>query len=109
MNVAGPGNTADPAWRYVKTANDPGANHTPGGAYAYRNAGPTAANTYAPNVCAELQAPPLTVGATSLNLRYWERHQLEYHWDGVAVEYAVNGGPWTDAPAPSNSPAAGCS
>ena len=109
LNVAGPGDTTDPAWRYVKTANDAGANHTPGGAYAYRNAGPAAGNTYAPNVCAELQAPPLTVGATSLNLRYWERHQIEYHWDGVAVEYAVNGGPWTDVPAPSNSAAAGCS
>ena len=108
LNVAGPGNTGDPAWRYVKTTNDGGANHTPGGAYAYRNAGPAAANLYAPNVCAEMQSPPLTVGATTVNLRYWERHQVEYNWDGVAVEYAVNGGAWTDVPAPSNSAVTGC-
>jgi hypothetical protein len=108
LNVAGPGDTVDPAWRYVKTSNDPGANHTPGGVYAYRNAGPGAGNTYAPNVCAEMQAPPLTVGATAVNLRYWERHQVEYHWDGIAVEYAVNGGAWNDVPPPSNSTAAGC-
>jgi len=108
LNVAGPGDTGNPVWRYVKTANDPGANHTPGGAYAYRNAGPAASNIYAPDVCAEMQAPPLTVGATSVNLKYWERHQVEYHWDAVAVEYSVNGGAFTDVPAPSNSAALGC-
>jgi hypothetical protein len=42
-------------------------------------------------------------------LKYWERHQIEYHWDAIAVEYSVNGGGWTDAPAPSNSAALGCS
>ena len=108
LNVPGSGDTGDQVWRFVKTSNDPGANHTPGGAYAYRNAGPTAGNNYLPNVCAELQAPPLTVGAASVNLQYWERHQVEYHWDAIAVEYAVNGGAWTDVPAPSNSAAADC-
>jgi hypothetical protein len=108
LNVAGSGDTDDPAWRFVTTADDPGANHTPGGAYAYRNAGPAAADTYRANVCAELQVPPLTVGATTVNLKYWERHQIDYHWDTIAVEYAVNGGAWTDAPAPSNGAASGC-
>ena len=108
QNVAGAGDTSDQAWRFVKTASDPGANHTPGGAYAYRNAGPAAGNTYAFNGCAEMQSPPLTAGATTVNLQYWERHQIEYHWDALAVEYSVNGGAWTDVPAPSNSPAAGC-
>jgi hypothetical protein len=108
LNVAGAGDTADQAWRFVKTADDAGANHTSGGAYAYRNAGPAAANVYSSNVCSELQTPPLTVGATSANLQFWERHQIEYHWDGVAVEYSLNGGAWTDVPAPSNSPGAGC-
>jgi hypothetical protein len=42
-------------------------------------------------------------------LQYWERHQLEYNWDGIAVEYSVNAGPWTDVPAPSNSGVDGCS
>jgi len=92
----------------VKTANDAGANHTPGGGYAYRNAGPAAINTYAPNSCSEMRTPPLTVAATTVNLQYWERHQVEYHWDAVAVEYSVNGGAFTDVPAPSNSEAAGC-
>jgi hypothetical protein len=109
LNVAGPGNTSDQAWRYVKTANDPDANHTPGGAYAYRNAGPAASNIYGPDICAEMQSPPLTVGASTVNLRYWERHQVEYLWDGIAVEYAINGGDFVDVPAPSNSAAAGCS
>ncbi len=108
LNVAGGGNTGDQAWRLVKTVNDPGANHTPGGGYAYRNAGPTAGSTYAPAACAEMQVPSLTAAATTVNLQYWERHQLEYHWDAVAVEYSVNGGAWTDVPDPSNSEAAGC-
>jgi hypothetical protein len=107
-NVAGGGNTADQAWRFVKTADDAGANHTGGGAYAYRNTGPTAADIYLPGVCAEIQTPPLTVAATTTTLQYWERHQLEYHWDGIVVEYSRNGGPWTPAPAPSNATAAGC-
>jgi len=62
-----------------------------------------------PDVCAEMQTPALTVGSTGVNLQYWERHQMEYHWDGVAVEYSRNGGAWTDVPAPSNSTGAGCS
>jgi hypothetical protein len=41
-------------------------------------------------------------------LKYWERHQIEYHRDAVAVEYSVNGGPWNDVPAPSNNAADGC-
>jgi hypothetical protein len=109
LNVFGPGDSGNPAWRLVKTANDAGANHTPGGAYAYRNAGPGPGNTYAPDTCAEIQAPSLTAAGTAVNLQYWERHQVEYHWDAIAVEYSVNGGLWTDVPAPSNSAASGCS
>jgi hypothetical protein len=100
--------TGATAWRLVKTVDDPGANHTPGGAFAYRNAGPAANNTYPPFTCAQLQAPPLTVASSTVNLKYWERHQVEYHWDAIAVEYSVNGGPWTDVPAPSSSPDEGC-
>ena len=65
---------------------------------------PPAACT-APNTCAEMQTPPLTRrGARRSTCKYWERHQIEYHWDGIAVEYSVNGGAWTDVPAPSNAP-----
>jgi hypothetical protein len=108
LNVGGPGDNGDQVWRYVKTVNDSGANHTPGGGYAYRNAGPAASNTYLPNTCAEMQSPPLTIAAPTVDLQYWERHQLEYHWDGIAVEYAVNGGVWTDVPPPSSDTGAGC-
>ena len=108
LNVADLGDTADQAWRFVSTATDAGANHTSGGAYAYRNTGPASGTIYLPNVCAEMQSPGLTVGATTLNLQYWERHQLEYHWDGIAVEYQVNGLDWNDVPTPSNSTALGC-
>ena len=108
-NAPGDGNNAVPAWRFVKTANDAGANHTPGGAYAYRNAGPAAGDAYVPSACAEIQTPSLTAGTDSLNLTYWERHQIEYHWDGVIVEASINFGPWTTVPAPSNSIPAGCS
>jgi hypothetical protein len=55
-----------------------------------------------------MQTPPQTIGAATVGLKYWERHQIEYHWDGLAVEYAVNGGPWSVVPAPSNNPADGC-
>jgi hypothetical protein len=108
LNVAGPNETGEQIWRFVKVADDPGANHTPGGAYAYRNAGPTAAAKYAANTCAEMQSPVLTAAAPTLDLQYWERHQIEYHWDGIAVEYAVNGGAWNDVPPPSNDTGAGC-
>ncbi|HZN04486.1 MAG TPA: hypothetical protein VFD06_12965 [Candidatus Polarisedimenticolia bacterium] len=108
-NAPGEGNSPEPAWRFVKTANDPGANHTTGGAYAYRNAGPAAGDAYLPLICAEMRTPPIPVGASSVNLTYWERHQLEYHWDGVVVEFSLNDGAWTTVPAPSNSILAGCS
>ena len=107
LNTTGTGNTADPAWRIVRTADDSGANHTPGGSYAYRNAGPGASAIYSSNECAVAQTPVLTVGSTQVNLTYWERHQLEHNWDGVAIEYSRNGGAWTDMPAPSNT-ASGC-
>ncbi len=108
LNPSGSGNTADPAWRIVRTADDPGANHTPGGAYAYRNTGPGPNAIYSSNVCAVAETPALIVGAATLNLTYWERHQFEKGWDGVAIEYSRNGGVWTDLPAPSNSVPDGC-
>jgi hypothetical protein len=107
LNVGDESGT-DPVWRYVKTSDDPGANHTAGGAFAYRNAGPGASNTYAPNTCSEMQTPPLVADATTINLAYWERHQIEYHWDAIAIEYSVDGGDWIDAPPPSSSAADGC-
>ncbi len=105
LNAGNPGNVI---WRFVNTANDAGANHTPGGMSAYRNAGPNASNTYADSACAIAQTPVLKVGVTALNLTYWERHQLEKGWDGVAVEFSRNGGAWTSMAAPSNSAANGC-
>ena len=100
--------STDQVWRFVKTANDAGANHTPGGAYAYRNAGPTAADKYADLTCSIAETPALTATGGGLNLTYWERHQLEKGWDGVVVEYSVNGGAWNTVPAPSNNPGDGC-
>ncbi|HEX8078360.1 MAG TPA: dockerin type I repeat-containing protein, partial [Chthoniobacterales bacterium] len=108
LNAAGVGNILDPVWRFVRSAEDAGANHTLNGDFAYRNAGPAANDNYGSSQCAAAQTPVLTVGGTSLNLTYWERHQLEKGWDGVAIEYSRNGGPWTDVPAPSNATADGC-
>jgi len=108
LNTPGPGNIADLVWRFVKTAEDPGANHTPGGIYAYRNAGPGPNANHGDLQCAAAETPVLTVGSTTLNLTYWERHQMEKGWDGVAIEYSRNGGPWTDVPAPSNAAGDGC-
>jgi len=108
LNVAGAGDTADQSWRIVKTADDSGANHTPGGSYAYRNAGPGPNATYTANTCSEMQSPPLTIETPTSNLEYWERHDIEYHWDAIAVEYAVNGGPWNDVAPPSNAAGDGC-
>ena len=108
LNPNETGNTADPTWRIVRTADDPGANHTAGGAYAYRTAGPGPNAIYSSNLCSVAETPPLVVGSTSLNLTYWERHQMEKGWDGLAIEYSRNGGPWTDVPAPSSSTTDGC-
>ena len=96
------------AWRILSTGQDPGANHTPGGDFGYRNAGPGANENYGDLECSTAETPVLTVGAATLNLTYWERHQFENGWDGVAIEYSRNGGAWTDMPAPSNSTADGC-
>jgi hypothetical protein len=109
LNVGGPGDNGDRVWRFVKTVDDAGANHTPGGGYAYRNAGPAATNTYLPDTCAEMQTPPLTAASSTVNLQYWERHQIEYHWDAIAIEYSVDGAEWNDVPPPSNNAGAGCS
>ncbi len=100
--------TGDPAWRFVKTSDDPGANHTPGGAFAYRTAGPLPTDLYASNTCSSAETPTLTVASDTINLTYWERHQLEQGWDGIAVEYSRNGGAWTTITPPSNLPAVGC-
>ena len=108
LNTTDPGNTSDPTWRIVRTADDPDANHTPSGAYAYRNAGPGPNAIYGANLCSAAETPVLTVGSSTINLTYWERHQMEKGWDGVAIEYSRNGGPWTDVPAPSNSTGDGC-
>jgi hypothetical protein len=108
LNTQTAGNTADLAWRFVSSGADPGANHTPNGDHAYRNAGPAPNDNYGSNQCAAAETPVLIVGATSLNLTYWERHQLEKGWDGVAIEYSRNGGPWIDVPAPSNATGDGC-
>ena len=108
LNAPGEKVVPEPVWRFVRLANDPGANHTPAGDFAYRNAGPGPNDIYGSNQCAVAQTPVLKVSATSLNLTYWERHQLEKGWDGVAIEYSRNGGPWTDVPAPSNATADGC-
>jgi hypothetical protein len=108
LNTIGAGNSSDPAWRIIRTAEDPGANHTPGGDFAYRNAGPGPDANYGDLQCSAAETPVLTVGSATLNLMYWERHQFEKNWDGVAIEYSRNGGPWTDLPAPSNATADGC-
>jgi hypothetical protein len=108
LNVPGGGNTGDRAWRFVRVADDAGANHTPNGDFAYRNAGPAANDIYGSNQCVAAETPVLTVGASTVNLTYWERHQIEKGWDGVAIEYSRNGGAWTDVPAPSNATADGC-
>ena len=101
-------NSVSQVWRYITTATDPGANHTAGGSYAYRTAGPAPTATYSSNACAAAETPTLTVGATTINLTYWERHNLEIGWDGVVVEYSRNGGAWTTVTVPNNLPASGC-
>jgi hypothetical protein len=108
LNVSGSGNTTNPNWRIVTTGDDPGANHTPGGDFAYRNTGPGPDAIYDDLQCSAAETPVLTVGANNVNLTYWERHQFENGWDGVALEYSRNGGAWVDLPAPSNSTADGC-
>jgi uncharacterized repeat protein (TIGR01451 family) len=102
------GGGPDPIWRFINSTADAGANHTPGGSFAYRTAGPGPSAQYTDDACAIAQTPVLTVGSTTLNLTYWERHQLEKGWDGVVIEFSRNGGAWTTVPTPSNATADGC-
>ncbi len=94
-------NTPGQDWRYISTATDAGANSTAGGRFAYRTAGPLASSIYADKVCTELRGPVLIAGAGNVALSYKERHNQEYQWDGIFVEYSVNGGAWIQAPNPA--------
>ncbi|HEV2063755.1 MAG TPA: S8 family serine peptidase [Thermoanaerobaculia bacterium] len=66
------------------------------GARSY-HCGPEQGN-YAPNLCAALTTPDLTLGTGSA-LTYWARYNCEYQWDGVVVEISSDGGAtWVNLP-----------
>jgi hypothetical protein len=69
-------------------------NFASAGTYSYRNA-PDAATTYAPDTCAELTSPVFHLPAGTSVLSFKARYNLESNWDGVVLEAAVDGGPFT--------------
>ena len=63
------------------------ASQAQAGTYSY-HPGPDS-GSYAPNVCAALTSPTLSLTAGAV-LSYWVRYNVEYQWDGVVVEIASN-------------------
>lgn len=65
-------------------------NHTPNGRYCYslsKNGEP-----YPNSVCASLYSPKIKVASSDSEFSYYTKYNLEYGWDGVAVEISEDGG-----------------
>jgi hypothetical protein len=80
----------DKPWRVSNQQN-----HTSGGGFAYHSA--SDGQTYPSLTCAAATTPQIALQAGQApSLSYWERHNLEFQWDGVIVEISTNaGGSWT--------------
>lgn len=87
--------TREGSWSIVSTADS--ATYVHSGTYAYKTSPGT--TSYPSNACAAAITPTLTIGTANPTVTFWERHAVEDGWDGVTVEYSVNGGAWTVATA----------
>lgn len=66
------------------------------GLYSYRNAAD--GGVYPDLTCAAITTPPLELAANS-TLEFKARYDMEYQWDGVALEISTDGGAtWQDLP-----------
>jgi hypothetical protein len=78
-----------PPWRVTNQQN-----HTEGGSLSY-HAGPDGA-AYPAMACAAATTPSIPLqGGQAPRLTFWERHNLEYLYDGVIVEISDSGGVWS--------------
>lgn len=79
-------------WSIVSNAQKAGYART--GSYAYKTSPGT--TPYPSNYCADARTPNLSVAAGTSQVRWWSRHDFEFEWDGLVVEYSTNGGTsWT--------------
>lgn len=91
--------TREGSWSIVSTSDSASYVHT--GMYSYKTSPGT--SNYPSNACNSLTTPTLGVGTANPVVTFWERHAIEDGWDGVVVEYSVNGGAWTVATAGTTS------
>ncbi len=84
-------NSPEPPWRVVTAQANTGT-------FSYHPGFDGTTTKYAPNVCAALVTPTLSI-APGANLSYWVSYNIEDDWDGVVVEISTNGGgSWADLP-----------
>lgn len=74
----------EPPWRLVTA-------QAHAGTFSYHPGFDGTTTKYAPNVCAALVTPRLSLAAGSV-LSYWVSYNVEDQWDGVVVEISTDGG-----------------
>jgi immune inhibitor A len=69
-----------------------GVNHTPGGAWAWRLGPAGLIGHYAPSQDARLVSQPIRLTGTGDTLRFWQRYDTEFAFDGLSVEISADDG-----------------
>lgn len=73
-----------------------GINHTPGGSWAWRLGPSGLIGHYASSEDARLVSQPIRIAGVADTLRFWQRYDSEYAFDGLTVEISTNSGAtWT--------------
>lgn len=73
-----------------------GVNHTPGGTWAWRLGPDGLIGHYAASEDARLVSQPIRLLGAADTLRFWQRYDCEFAFDGLTVEISTNSGAtWT--------------
>ncbi|HET9950587.1 MAG TPA: M6 family metalloprotease domain-containing protein [Candidatus Eisenbacteria bacterium] len=73
-----------------------GANHTGFGAWSWRLGPVGPVGSYAPSEDARLISPPILLPSASATLRFWQKYDCEFVFDGLWVEISTDAGAtWT--------------
>ncbi|HEX7077960.1 MAG TPA: M6 family metalloprotease domain-containing protein [Candidatus Eisenbacteria bacterium] len=73
-----------------------GINHTPGGTWAWRLGPSGLIGHYAPSEDARLVSQPIRLEGIADTLRFWQRYDTQFAFDGLSVEISTNSGAtWT--------------
>ncbi len=74
---------------------EPGVNHTPGGAWAWRLGPVGLIGGYAPSQDARLVTQPIRLTGINDTLTFWQRYDSEFAFDGLTLEASEdNGATW---------------